>query len=264
MFNDLISGAIAGSLSRTLTAPLELYKMQLQNSFIPHSTIKAVVEKEGIRYLWKGNGINCIRLAPQYSINFAVFNYAKNNIYKDVENENYKNLYSGIIAGSSAVFCIYPFETIRTRFSLQTNYSHYQNLFDCIKKMKFREYYQGCGSSLFGYGIYSGLSYVFYFKYKTLFSDYEKNSQKLLCGGLTGVTSVSITYPTDLVRRRMQLQGFDVSVPVYNSVNDCIKKIWKNEGIKGFYRGLVATYIKIFPTIAIQFWALETCQDLLK
>ena len=96
------------------------------------------------------------------------------------------------------------------------------------------------------------------------FSDYEKNSQKLLCGGLTGVTSVSITYPTDLVRRRMQLQGFDVSVPVYNSVNDCIKKIWKNEGIKGFYRGLVATYIKIFPTIAIQFWALETCQDLLK
>ena len=103
MFNDLISGAIAGSLSRTLTAPLELYKMQLQNSFIPHSTIKAVVEKEGIRYLWKGNGINCIRLAPQYSINFAVFNYAKNNIYKDVENENYKNLYSGIIAGSSAV-----------------------------------------------------------------------------------------------------------------------------------------------------------------
>ena len=88
MFNDLISGAVAGALSRSVTAPLELYKMQLQNSFIPHSTIKAVIQKEGIRHLWKGNGINCIRLAPQYSINFAVFNHVKNNLCKDIENEN--------------------------------------------------------------------------------------------------------------------------------------------------------------------------------
>jgi len=264
MLNDLISGAIAGSLSRTLTAPLELYKMQLQNSFIPHSTIRAVLKKEGIRYLWKGNGINCMRLAPQYSINFAVFNHVKNNLLTNVKNENYKNLYSGILAGSIAVFCIYPFETIRTRFSLQTNNSHYKNLSDCVKKMKISEFYQGCGASLFGYGLYSGISYVFYFKFKTIFNDYEKNIQKLLCGGLTGVSSVSITYPTDLVRRRMQLQGFDNSVPVYNSVSDCIKKIWRNEGIKGFYRGLKATYFKIFPTLAIQFWALETSQELLK
>ena len=67
MNRDLLIGGISGIVSRTITAPLELWKIQQQNYFIPNSTFRDVLQKEGMRYLWKGNYANCIRIFPQYS-----------------------------------------------------------------------------------------------------------------------------------------------------------------------------------------------------
>ena len=41
---------IASSVSKTGSAPLELWRIQRQNSFIPNSTIRDVIKKEGFRY----------------------------------------------------------------------------------------------------------------------------------------------------------------------------------------------------------------------
>ena len=84
-----------------------------------------------------------------------------------------------------------------------------------------------------------------------------KVDSKLFAGAFAGTFAVSITYPTDLVRRRLQLQGFDKTVPKYNGILDCCRKIFKSEGIKGYYRGLSATYVKTGPAVAIQFWTIE-------
>ena len=78
------------------------------------------------------------------------------------------------------------------------------------------------------------------------------------------MSAVSITYPTDLVRRRLQLQGFDKSVPKYAGMIDCVKKIVAKDGMLGLYRGLGACYIKIFPTLAVQFWTIDTARYLFK
>ena len=51
-------------------------------------------------------------------------------------------------------------------------------------------------------------------------------------GGLAGLFSVSITYPTDLIRRRLQLQGFDKTVPKYNGILDACHKIFKYEKVQ--------------------------------
>jgi hypothetical protein len=76
------------------------------------------------------------------------------------------------------------------------------------------------------------------------------------------MTAVTFTYPTDLIRRRLQLQGFDISVPKYNGILDCITKIYRTNGIGGLYRGLVPCYIKIFPAVALQFWTMELLKGL--
>ena len=70
--------------------------------------------------------------------------------------------------------------------------------------------------------------------------------------------ALSVTYPTDLIRRRLQLQGYDKSVPVYNNSLDCIRKIYKNEGgIPAFYRGLHANYAKSFAHWSIYFYIIN-------
>ena len=74
---EFMIGGMSAIISRTLTAPLELYKTQRQNYFIPDATIRSVLRKEGIRYLWKGNYTNCIRAFPQFAITNGI--YVKTN-----------------------------------------------------------------------------------------------------------------------------------------------------------------------------------------
>jgi solute carrier family 25 (mitochondrial phosphate transporter), member 23/24/25/41 len=78
-------------------------------------------------------------------------------------------------------------------------------------------------------------------------------------GGLAGTFSVTLTYPTDLVRRKLQMSGTP-GYDSYDGIVDCCKKINAESGIKGLYKGLIPCLYKVAPAMAIMFW----CNDLLK
>tara|TARA_Y100000816_G_C26004500_1_gene524948 strand:- start:13 stop:837 length:825 start_codon:yes stop_codon:yes gene_type:complete len=269
MFENLLAGGLAGALSRTCVAPLELYKIQSQANYIPDASWRQVIKKEGIRYLWKGNFTNCVRIAPQIAVNFTTFEYVKSNL--EIENKDIKNLMAGATAGSVSMTAIYPLETIRTRLSLQTNKSHYNGIWNCFRTMKLREMYGGLRTSLIGFTPYMAINFALYHRLKEGLNKKAKShtslnetSINLLSGGLSGLGAVTITYPTDLIRRQLQLQGFDPTVPKYDGIYDCTKKIIKSQGIRGLYRGLLPCYITNFPKFAIQFWAFEYFQKHIK
>lgn len=67
----------------------------------------------------------------------------------------------------------------------------------------------------------------------------------LLCGGTSGMVSASLTYPVDLIRRRMQLQGQHGAPKTYHSYSDAIIKTWRSGGWRAFYTGISAEYIKV-------------------
>lgn len=51
-----------------------------------------------------------------------------------------------------------------------------------------------------------------------------------ILGGAAGTFSVTITYPTDVVRRKMQVVG-EAGQPVYSGFFDCCRKVIAVEGI---------------------------------
>ena len=255
--DNFLIGGLGAVIARPLTAPIKLYRIQRQNYFIPNSKLTKVIEKEGIRYLWKGNGVNCIRIFPQMSINWGIFKYLDNNI--NIENKKTKHLLSAYLSGSISMVVIYPLETIRSRLSLQTNHNYYNGIIHAIRKIPIKQLYGGLNMSIFGYAPFNAISFTSYHYYKDNIID-----NKLLAGGFSGITALSITYPSDLIRRRLQLQNFDSTVPKYNGIIDCFKKIIKTDGIIGLYRGLTVSYIKCFPTLAIQFWSIDLLTNILK
>ena len=261
VFLDLWIGGVSALISRTFTAPLELFKLQRQNNFMPHSTLRAVVKKEGVHYLWKGNGVNCMRAFPQFSINYAVFEHANAHLFHSMENKQQRHFFSAALSGMTAMICMYPLETLRSRLSLQICHNHYDSMRDAVRKMPFKDLYKGLAMSLIGFGPYNALNFSLYFYFLDTFENMENNVKKLLAGGVSSTCAVTITYPTDLIRRRLQLQGFDAAVPPYSGIIDCTTKIVRKEGFRGLYRGLPATYIKIFPTTAIQFWVIGKCNE---
>jgi hypothetical protein len=130
-------------------------------------------------------------------------------------------------------------------------------MFDVFKKTSILNLYNGYKMTLCGFVPYNSLNFMFYKSYKSYNFIYNKDINNLLAGGFSGVSAVSITYPTDLIRRRLQLQDLHSNIVKYNGIVDCIKKIYILDGIKGFYKGLGYCYMKIFPTMAIQFFIVD-------
>ena len=85
----------------------------------------------------------------------------------------------------------------------------------------------------------------------------------LLNGGVAGVIAVTATYPTDLVRRRMQLSGVD-GHEKYKNMIDCFATIMRKEGTLALYKGYVACMLKVAPAMAVMFWCNELLKSFLK
>lgn len=246
--DSFITASCASIFSKTASAPIELWRIQRQNPFIPNTTLRDVIKKEGIRHIWKGNGVNIIKASPQYALTYALFNK-----FHDKFNNS---IVSGTLAGACSIGLIYPLEVTRTYLSLQTNKTKYNGIIDVLKKNKIKDLYKGYGTSIFGFGLFSGLMFQS--------RDYlNKNYPDNPCnGGIASIYALSFSYPTDLIRRRLQLQGFDKTVPKYNGAMHCVKKIINTEGITGLYRGLSANYVKGFVQWGILFYLIDFLNSL--
>jgi solute carrier family 25 carnitine/acylcarnitine transporter 20/29 len=59
--------------------------------------------------------------------------------------------------------------------------------------------------------------------------------------------------PIELVKVRLQIQNESKANAYYKGVLDCINKTFKENGIKGLYKGTVATILREVPAYAGQF-----------
>ena len=85
---------------------------------------------------------------------------------------------------------------------------------------------------------------------------------RVLCGALSGLAAQTITFPGDVIRRRMQVQGAGGSERLYNTTMECIRGTWKHEGIAGFFKGVTVNAIRCLPGAGIQFAAYDTLKAL--
>ncbi|XP_036323351.1 LOW QUALITY PROTEIN: mitochondrial 2-oxoglutarate/malate carrier protein [Rhagoletis pomonella] len=67
---------------------------------------------------------------------------------------------------------------------------------------------------------------------------------KFLFGGIAGMGATCIVQPLDLVKTRMQISGAGGGKKEYENSLDCIKKVVKNEGPLGLYKGIGAALLR--------------------
>lgn len=253
---NIIVGGMSGVISRTMTAPIDLYKLQLQNPYMPAKSLYDVVRIEGVRHLWKGNLSNCIRVFPQQAISYVVYQSTQDVL--PINHTKTKTFVASFTGGSLATIITYPLETMRSRFGLQVNHSRYQGFLHACRTTPMKQWYQGLGVCMTGFPVFNALSFTMFHTLPPI--DHE--TDRIIRGGIAGMMAVTVTYPTDLLRRRMQMQGFDSSVPQYTSTMDAIKQILREQGIRGMYRGLGVCYLKLFPASGIQFYSYQWLHEL--
>lgn len=271
----LLAGGVAGAISRTCVSPLERLKILYQvqpTSQIRYKgivdSLRTILKEEGIMGYFKGNGTNVIRIFPYSAVQFAAYEQFA-SLMADPSNGNLTpltRLFSGSLAGLTSVTVTYPLDLIRTRLSVQSaEEMKYKGIFDAVVIIVRQEgvvaLFKGISATLMGVAPYVGLNFMCY---ESLKSFIKKNVQPdpstvqlLSCGGAAGAIAQTVTYPFDVLRRKMQMQGFNSYHPVHGSTWACVKHTWQTQSIGGFYKGLIPNYLKVVPSIAITFVVYE-------
>ncbi|GAB1867008.1 Mitochondrial glutamate carrier 1 [Camponotus japonicus] len=82
---------------------------------------------------------------------------------------------------------------------------------------------------------------------------------KIINGGIAGIIGVSVVFPLDLVKTRLQNQIIGPhGERMYKSMFDCFKKTYKAEGYFGMYKGSAVNILLITPEKAIKLTANDT------
>lgn len=66
----------------------------------------------------------------------------------------------------------------------------------------------------------------------------------LLCGTTSTICGQLVSYPLALVRTRLQAQEVPMDSDKRDTMSKLIVRIWRNEGLRGLYRGLLPNIIK--------------------
>ncbi|KAK7473273.1 Mitochondrial carrier protein ymc2 [Stygiomarasmius scandens] len=270
---DLTAGTAGGIAQVLVGQPFDIVKVRMQTS--PKGTYSGmlhcaggILKNEGPLAFYKGTLTPLLGIGVCVSIQFGVIEYMKRfyadrNVLNGVGGPGGRNLsgdqlfVSGVLAGLANGFVSGPVEHIRIRLQTQQvkNYP-YAGPFDAIKKI-----YSAHGIA----GIFKGQGVTFLREatgYGVYFLAYEKLVQRematkgitrdqisplnaVLYGAAAGYALWAVIYPIDMVKSRMQTDGFTTATGrKYATSIDCVRQVWRSEGLPAFTRGLGPTLIR--------------------
>ncbi|KAJ7518942.1 hypothetical protein O6H91_20G016400 [Diphasiastrum complanatum] len=213
IFKQLFCGGFAGVVSRTAVAPLDLVKTHLITGHSIHGRHKSamdvffkIMKEDGWKGLFRGNGVNCVRVAPCKAIELCVFEIVKRLLNKDGNPlQNVAAPVAGGAAGMAGTLATYPLEVLRTRMAIQPE--HYNGMISAVTKVLreegFGAFYSGLVPSLVGVFPYSATNY---FVYDGLRSTYRRATGNqsiptvvtLLFGAVAAAASSTVTFPLEV------------------------------------------------------------------
>jgi len=299
----LASGIGATICVRTVLAPLERVKIEYllnRSALKPEALVRSIFTKEGLGGFWKGNLLNLARTAPYKAINFCAFDTYRGFVIKAFpegsDGRKIGTLCAGAGAGVTAVLTCFPMDVLRTRLLTTGGKAKYGSLIQCVKTMYTQEglstFYRGITPALVSmapnaavyYTIYDGLKHRRMAQLDEelrvriaatkdtrerakLEREYPSKtveaSNMMLFGALAGVASEASTYPFEVIRRRMQMQGGRSSASMVfgrealRRMTVTLRSIVRKQGVRGLYAGLGPSCIQVLPSASLGFFSYE-------
>lgn len=181
---------------------------------------------------------------------------------------------AGGVAGAVSRTVVSPLERLKILFQVQSagreeyKLSVGKALTKMWKDEGWRGFMRGNGTNCIRIVPYSAVQFGSYNFYKrAIFESYPGADlsplMRLTCGGLAGVTSVTFTYPLDIVRTRLSIQS--ASFAGLGARPEKLPGMWatmigmyKNEGgFTALYRGIVPTVAGVAPYVGLNFMVYE-------
>ncbi|OJJ46208.1 hypothetical protein ASPZODRAFT_133211 [Penicilliopsis zonata CBS 506.65] len=292
----VIAGGVAGLVSRFCIAPLDVVKIRLQlqvhslSDPASHrevtgpvykgtiSTMKAIIQQEGIRGLWKGNVPAELLYVCYGALQFTTYR-STTQLLAQLPTQHrlplqLESFVAGAAAGGFATAVTYPLDLLRTRFAAQGTERVYTSLSASVQEIIAHEgtagLFRGCSAAVGQIVPYMGL---FFASYETLrpqiahlaFIEHylPLSSSDAAAGVCASIIAKTGVFPLDLVRKRLQVQGptrtryVHRNIPESTGVLHTLASIMRTQGVRGLYRGLTVSLLKAAPASAVTMWTYE-------
>ncbi|TRM70257.1 mitochondrial carrier domain-containing protein [Schizophyllum amplum] len=270
---DLTAGTVGGIFQVLVGQPFDIVKVRMQTS--PAGTYTGmmgcaggILKNEGPLAFYKGTLSPLLGIGVCVSIQFGALEwtkrvFAQQNLARGVggpEGTGFgagQLFTAGVAAGIANGIVSCPVEHIRIRLQTQSATNPvYKGPGDAIAKI-----YSQHGLA----GIFKGQGVTFLREatgYGMYFLTYEKLVQREMrekkirrdqisplnaigYGALAGYALWAVIYPIDMIKSRMQTDGFSPATgQKYKSALDCLRTVWRTEGLPAFTRGLAPTLIR--------------------
>eukprot|EP00605_Chrysophyceae_sp_TOSAG23-4_P000117 GSChrysophyteH1.ASY1.ANO1.128.1 assembled CDS len=278
VFQNIICGAAAGVLAKSVVAPAERVKMSYQTTkdlFTLSAALnraKGMVKENGILSLWRGHSTTVLRVAPFAGFSYAFHDYSERKMKANLQVEHLPIRYkfsAGAIGGLCATLLTYPLDVLRVRLALvpQSTWA---------STIKQGGLFQGLLPTMLGIVPYSGAAWTVKQQLTQHFvasrsdaanavaslrSHRKKTAPSvglsLLINAVAGLTGQFVTYPLDVVRRRMQLQIADASGTAPKGMIKTMQELVAVEGLRGLGKGFSLNIIKGPITLSISLTAYD-------
>eukprot|EP00834_Sanchytrium_tribonematis_P008481 NODE_1011_length_2694_cov_0.510212.p1 type:complete len:301 gc:universal NODE_1011_length_2694_cov_0.510212:666-1568(+) len=272
---SFLAGGIAGSCAKTAVAPLDRLKIIFQTTSIQHTNkyaqhvgslrgasiaLSKIYREYGVIGLFKGHSATLLRIFPYAAIKFTSYEQFK-SIIMAKKRTKFREFLCGSLSGITSVFCTYPIEVLRVKLAVQLNPTSYSATIKDIythPTPSLLNFYKGFLPTLLGMIPYAGFAFLTYetcFAKSKMYFETLPSWMHLINGGLSGLVAQTISYPLEIIRRRMQVYAVkDVN---YSTIYSTISTIYKERGWRGFYVSLGLGYVKVIPMSMVSFYVYE-------
>ncbi|EEH49260.1 uncharacterized protein PADG_05339 [Paracoccidioides brasiliensis Pb18] len=187
---------------------------------------------------------------------------------------------AGGVAGAVSRTIVSPLERLKILLQIQSvgraeyKLSIWKALVKIGKEEGWKGFMRGNGTNCIRIVPYSAVQFGSYSFYKGFFEPTPGGEltplRRLFCGGLAGITSVTFTYPLDIVRTRLSIQsasfrelrkGPEQPLP---GIFGTIRLMYRNEGgFLALYRGIIPTIAGVAPYVGLNFMTYESVRKYL-
>ena len=240
---------------------------------------------EGWRALFKGLGPNLTGVVPARAINFYSYGNGKRIIshnFNHGQDAAWVNFLAAANAGIITGTITNPIWVVKTRLQLDKNQAEktgtlsnrrYSNSLDCarqtVRSEGVRGLYRGLSASYLGV-TESTLQWVLYERMKLYLSRREEKlitsgkeptywdstvswGGRVMGAGTAKFIAAVVTYPHEVVRTRLRQAPQKDGRMKYTGIVQCIRTVWKEEGITSLYGGLTPHMLRVVPSAAVMF-----------
>ncbi|KAG0147962.1 hypothetical protein CROQUDRAFT_76057 [Cronartium quercuum f. sp. fusiforme G11] len=273
------------------------------------TSLHDIIRNDGWKGLYRGLGPNMLGNTSSWGLYFLWYSIIKNKMsLSNVEEEKSRklsaseHLLASATSGMITAMMTNPLWVIKTRMftSQLDDQNSYKNVLDGLKRINKEEGFRGLwkGSILALIGVSNGAIHFMIYeelkkwrqevnynkKIKEIHNNHDllkdndlttlSNLEYVGLSGIAKLSAISITYPYQVIRSRLQSQLYinptNINKSIinnkthYHSIPHCISQTYYNEGIKAFYKGLGTNAIRVLPGTCVTFLVYENLSNWFK